>query len=137
MLEKKPNLLSKEAQIEDSEASELLSIESFIEPSKKSLDNANSEILKNESENKDNNQLVVDSVQVKKQSEPQKRNEISEQLIVLSQKHKEISDRVQNILMETVNLAMSGSKEIGRTIKSTVQSRFDNQMLYEDELPSI
>lgn len=53
---------------------------------------------------------------------------------MLSQKHKEISDRVQSILMETVHLAMSGSQEIGRTIKSSVQEKYD-RLAFEDELP--
>lgn len=39
-----------------------------------------------------------------------KQKEVSEQLLFLSLKHKEISERVQLILHETVNLAMASTQ---------------------------
>ena len=42
---------------------------------------------------------------------------VTDRLLELQQKHKEISDRVQNVLLETVDIALGSSPELKDYIK--------------------
>ena len=57
--------------------------------------------------------------------------DVSEQLYMLQKKHKEISERVQTILMDTVDLAINGNRKLKTAMNKNqrVRAELDD---YED-----
>ena len=114
---------SEKDESESSSDSECVKHELDVEPKKKTLDEANQEI-------KDQTQLIVkksDSEEVQssleklKSSEIQleyKSDEVTQELIKLQEKHREIARRVQNVLIETVNLTLGNDDTERLRLKS-------------------
>ena len=65
----------------------------------------------------------------------QKSQNVTGKLLELQQKHKEISDRVQNVLLETVDIALGGAPELKEYMRKNSSTSTAGLRLNESEDP--